>query len=94
MAVKLVNGNIIVQGDYSYHNVQELEKPLVALLQAAKISVTIDLSKVGRCDSSLLALLLLALSEGSKLGIIISFINMPSELLAMAKLANVQDYLK
>jgi len=86
------NGNVSICGDLNAVTVPKLLETGLAVLEELD-DITIDLDHVERSDSSGLAMLTELLRSATKANKKIRFINMPPQLLAIAKISGLDEIL-
>lgn len=90
--VKGDDGNWLLQGDLDFASVPSvLRHADVNML--GKGAITVDLKGVVRSDSAGLALLVEWLRESEMAGNTINFVNVPAQLLSIARVCGLQDIL-
>lgn len=82
-----------VSGTVSFANVVQMRNVGIQLLQQCPSDVVFDFSDVARCDSSALALLTAWARAAKKTGKQARFVHLPSQLLDIAKLSNLDKIL-
>ncbi len=92
--VGIVNEGIALSGEVNFGNVNDIENDLLELLHKSDKFVNIHLENVERCNSSLLALLMVILNFAHRKNITVKFHNIPVQLILMAKLSNLDNSLK
>ena len=82
-----------IEGEINFSNIHIIEGKLLKLLQKSDKFVNMHLDGVVRCDSSLLALLLMLVNSANKAGKSIKFHNAPQQLKSIAKLSGLEGHL-
>ena len=86
------NGRWLLEGDLSFSSVPAILKLSARGLTASR-EIQVDLKGVTRADSAGLALLVEWLRESERAGKVITFSNVPKQLLAIAMLCGLDEIL-
>jgi phospholipid transport system transporter-binding protein len=86
------NGRWLLEGDLSFSSVPAMLKLSAGGLTAGR-EIEVDLKGVTRADSAGLALLVEWLRESERAGKVITFTNVPEQLLAIAMLCGLDEIL-
>jgi phospholipid transport system transporter-binding protein len=84
------SGRFIVDGDLTFSAMDKKTVSSFAFLTATK-QITLDLSKVGNVDSAGLALILEWIKHARSKRVQLRFINMPGQLVNLAKLSGLDN---
>ncbi len=91
--VKSEEGNWLLQGDLDFASVPAVLRHAGVNMLGKGGAVTVDLKGVVRSDSAGLALLVEWLRESEVAGNTINFVNVPAQLLSIARVCALQDIL-
>lgn len=86
------DGRLRVRGELSFNSVPALWESSQALFERAPM-VDVDLSGVARSDSAGLAFLVECLRSATAAGVPIRFFNIPSQMLALARVSSLDHVL-
>ena len=89
---KTADGRWLLQGELSSASVPAILKSSTRDFMASR-EIKVDLKRVTRADSAGLVLLVEWLRESERVGKSISFVNVPEQLLAIARLCGVDEIL-
>jgi len=90
--VKSEEGNWLLQGDLDFASVPAVLRH-AGVNMLGQGAITVDLKGVVRSDSAGLALLVEWLRESEMAGNTINFVNVPAQLLSIARVCGLQDIL-
>jgi phospholipid transport system transporter-binding protein len=85
-------GRVALEGDLSFASVPDLWRRWRATV-AGRSVLDVDLSGVRRSDSAGLALLVACLREARQSGAQVRFFNIPSQMLAIARVSGLEEIL-
>ena len=85
-------GTIAIKGDLDFQSVPELCQNSAKLF-SEQTALCIDLTDVNRCDSSGVALLVEWLRQARSSGQTLKFINIPAQMRAIIKVADLEELL-
>ncbi len=91
-SIERQNNRVIISGELTFNTVGKLLHRFKKLLAADPIK-ELDLQAVKRSDSAGVALLLACLRESRKLNKPLQICNMPQQMLAIAEVCGVADFL-
>jgi len=86
-------GRYLISGDLDKHTVPVVWQQARTLLARESDNLCIDLQAVGRCDSAGVALLIEWMREAQARALSISFINLPEQMHAIAKVSGIDSLL-
>ena len=87
------DGTYVVRGELSFTTVSPLLKHSTALFDGGKDPITVDLDGVTRADSAGLSLLIQWWRQARTRGQEIEYVNLPAQMLAMARLGGLDELL-
>jgi len=86
------NGNWLLEGELDYHTVPGVLARSAACIRGEG-AIQVDLRGVSRADSAGLALLVAWLRNAERAGRSISFVNVPEQLLLIARVCGLEEIL-
>ena len=82
-----------MSGDLTFQTVPALREPLIRELRTCSGTCRVDLSSVGRVDSSALSLWLVCRREAGKRGVELKLEHPPQDFLSIADLVGLGEFL-
>jgi phospholipid transport system transporter-binding protein len=86
------DGHWLLEGELDFNTVPEVLQHTGASMRGVS-GITVDLKGVKRADSAGLALLVEWLRESERAGMPISFVNVPAQLLSIARVCGLEEIL-
>jgi phospholipid transport system transporter-binding protein len=87
------DGTYVIRGELSFTTVSPLLKHSGELFEGGRNPITVDLDGVTRADSAGLSLLIEWWRKARSQGLDIQYVNLPEQMLAMAKLGGLDELL-